>query len=43
MPRQALQPEGVARPQPPYSPVVVSEDTVYTAGVEIEAVARRGS
>lgn len=32
MPRQALQPEGVAKPGPPYSPVVVSGDTVYTAG-----------
>lgn len=25
-------PEGVARPKPPYSPVVVSGDLVYTAG-----------
>ena len=32
MPRQALQPEGLAVPKPPYSPVVVSGDTVYTAG-----------
>ena len=32
MPRQALQPEGMAEPRPPYSPVVVSGDTVYTAG-----------
>ncbi|MGE5273530.1 MAG: RidA family protein [Verrucomicrobiota bacterium] len=32
MPRQALQPEGLAVPTPPYSPVVVSGDTVYTAG-----------
>jgi 2-iminobutanoate/2-iminopropanoate deaminase len=32
VPRQALQPEGMARPTPPYSPVVVSGDTVYTAG-----------
>lgn len=32
MPRQALQPEGVAKPKPPYSPVVVSGDMVYTAG-----------
>ena len=32
MPRQALQPEGLAKPKPPYSPVVVSGDTVYTAG-----------
>jgi 2-iminobutanoate/2-iminopropanoate deaminase len=32
MPRQALQPEGLAVPKPPYSPVVVSGDAVYTAG-----------
>jgi 2-iminobutanoate/2-iminopropanoate deaminase len=32
MPRQALQPEGMAKPKPPYSPVVVSGDTVFTAG-----------
>jgi len=32
VPRQALQPEGMAVPKPPYSPVVVSGDTVYTAG-----------
>ena len=32
MPRQALQPEGMAVPKPPYSPVVVSGDMVYTAG-----------
>ena len=32
MPREALQPEGLAKPKPPYSPVVVSGDTVYTAG-----------
>ena len=32
MPRQALQPDGVARPKPPFSPVVVSGDLVYTAG-----------
>lgn len=32
MPRQALQPEGMAKPKPPYSPVVVSGDLVYTAG-----------
>ena len=32
MPRQALQPEGLAVPKPPYSPVVVSGDMVYTAG-----------
>jgi 2-iminobutanoate/2-iminopropanoate deaminase len=27
-----LQPDGLAVPKPPYSPVVVSGDTVYTAG-----------
>lgn len=32
MPRTAIQPEGVAVPRPPYSPVVVSGDLVYTAG-----------
>ena len=32
MPRQALQPEGLAVPKPPYSPVVVSGEAVYTAG-----------
>ena len=32
MPRQALQPDGVAAPKPPFSPVVVSGDLVYTAG-----------
>ena len=32
MPRQALQPEGMAKPRPPYSPVVISGETVYTAG-----------
>lgn len=32
MPRHALQPDGVARPKPPFSPVVVSGDLVYTAG-----------
>jgi 2-iminobutanoate/2-iminopropanoate deaminase len=32
VPRRALQPEGMAKPKPPYSPVVVSGDTVYTAG-----------
>ena len=32
MPREALQPEGMAKPKPPYSPVVVSGETVYTAG-----------
>jgi 2-iminobutanoate/2-iminopropanoate deaminase len=32
MARQALQPEGLAKPKPPYSPVVISGDAVYTAG-----------
>jgi 2-iminobutanoate/2-iminopropanoate deaminase len=32
VPRQALQPEGLAVPKPPYSPVVVSGEAVYTAG-----------
>jgi 2-iminobutanoate/2-iminopropanoate deaminase len=32
MPRQALQPDGMPRPKPPFSPVVVSADLVYTAG-----------
>src|SRR5581483_2271633 len=32
MARDAIQPEGVARPKPPYSPVVVSGDHVFTAG-----------
>ena len=32
MARQALQPEGLAKPKPPYSPVVISGETVYTAG-----------
>jgi 2-iminobutanoate/2-iminopropanoate deaminase len=32
VPRQALQPDGMAAPKPPYSPVVVSGDLVYTAG-----------
>ena len=32
MPRQALQPDGLATPKPPYSPVVSSGDLVYTAG-----------
>ena len=32
MPRDARQPEGLAVPKPPYSPVVVSGDIVYTAG-----------
>jgi 2-iminobutanoate/2-iminopropanoate deaminase len=30
--RHALQPDGVAVPKPPYSPVVVSGDLVFTAG-----------
>jgi 2-iminobutanoate/2-iminopropanoate deaminase len=32
MTREAIQPDGVARPKPPYSPVVVSGDHVFTAG-----------
>ena len=32
MPRQALQPDDLPVPEPPYSPVVVSGDAVYTAG-----------
>ena len=32
MPRNAIQPEGLARPKAPYSPVVVSGDHVFTAG-----------
>jgi 2-iminobutanoate/2-iminopropanoate deaminase len=32
MKRTALQPDGVAVPKPPYSPVIVSGDLVYTAG-----------
>ena len=32
MPRDALFPEGLARPKAPYSPVVRSGDHVYTAG-----------
>ena len=32
MPRKGIQPEGMPRPEPPYSPVVVSGETVYTAG-----------
>jgi 2-iminobutanoate/2-iminopropanoate deaminase len=32
MAREAIQPDGLATPKPPYSPVVVSGDTVYTAG-----------
>ncbi len=30
--RRAIQPDGLARPAAPYSPVVVSGDLVYTAG-----------
>jgi enamine deaminase RidA (YjgF/YER057c/UK114 family) len=53
MPRQAFQPEGMAKPKPPHSLVVVSGDTPCPARssaeaglppgvlVEIEAVARR--
>ena len=32
MSKRAVQPEGVATPKAPYSPVVVSGDHVYTAG-----------
>lgn len=32
MTRDAIQPDGVARPKAPYSPVVVSGDHVFTAG-----------
>ena len=32
MTKRALQPEGLATPKAPYSPVVVSGDHVYTAG-----------
>ncbi|MBA3432598.1 MAG: RidA family protein [Actinobacteria bacterium] len=32
MKHEALQPEGIAKPQAPYSPVVVSGDLVATAG-----------
>jgi len=32
MPREGIQPEGMPRPQPPYSPVVVAGEAVYTAG-----------
>ena len=32
MPREAIQPDGLARPKPPYSPVVVSGEHVFTAG-----------
>ena len=32
MGRNAIQPGGLATPKPPYSPVVASGDTVYTAG-----------
>lgn len=38
MSRDAPVPEGLARPAPPYSPVVVAGDLVYTAGqVAIDA------
>lgn len=30
--KEAIQPEGLATPKAPYSPVVVSGDLVYTAG-----------
>jgi enamine deaminase RidA (YjgF/YER057c/UK114 family) len=32
MTRNAIQPDGVATPKAPYSPVVVSGDHVFTAG-----------
>jgi 2-iminobutanoate/2-iminopropanoate deaminase len=32
MTKRAIQPERVAAPEPPFSPVVVSGDHVYTAG-----------
>jgi 2-iminobutanoate/2-iminopropanoate deaminase len=32
MGRDAIQPEGLTTPTPPYSPVVISGDAVYTAG-----------
>ena len=32
MGRNAIQPDGVAVPKPPYSPVVAAGDAVYTAG-----------
>ena len=32
MTRDARQPEGLAPPSPPYSPVIVAGDLVYTAG-----------
>lgn len=32
MTKRAIQPDGVATPKAPYSPVVVSGDHVYTAG-----------
>ena len=32
MSKRAIQPDGVARPQAPYSPVVVEGGLVYTAG-----------
>jgi 2-iminobutanoate/2-iminopropanoate deaminase len=32
MPRDALFPDGLARPKPPFSPVVRSGDHVFTAG-----------
>jgi 2-iminobutanoate/2-iminopropanoate deaminase len=32
MPRHSIQPQDVATPKAPYSPVVVSGDQVYTAG-----------
>jgi 2-iminobutanoate/2-iminopropanoate deaminase len=32
VPRQALQPDNLPVPKPPYSPVVISGEAVYTAG-----------
>lgn len=32
MSRHAIQPEGRPKPKPPYSPVVLAGDAVYTAG-----------
>ena len=32
MTRDARQPDGIARPGPPYSPVVIGGDLVFTAG-----------
>ena len=32
MPRTAVQPDGLVVPKPAYSPVVISQDLVYTSG-----------